>query len=439
MRREREATVTRRAATVVLVAGLTLAACGGSGSVPESPRAERTATKYHCPMHPTVVSDRPGDCPICNMRLVPIEPEEDAGGAASPPGETVSDRAAVRIAPRRLQQIGVETGVVERAPFVKTIHAVGRVTVDETRLLHMHTKVAGYLEVLRANATGELLRAGQPVAELYSPELVSAQEEYLVALRARERTADSTIPGVAASGDGLVEAARARLRYYDMTADEITRLERAGKALRTITLYAPATGVVLRREVTEGERVEVGTTLLDIADLSRVWVIASVYEMDLPFVKSGQKATMRLPYDPGTSLEGRVALIYPVLDAPTRTAQVRLEFPNPNGALKPDMYAEVELHADLGTRLSVPDEAVLESGERAIVFVETGDGAFDPREVRLGLRLSDRSEILSGLEEGERILTSGQFYVDSESKLKAALAAAGRDAAPTGHAHADGR
>jgi RND family efflux transporter MFP subunit len=435
-----------------------------------------SAVRYHCPMHPTMVSDRPGECPICHMSLVPME-EEPAPAAGEPadhapssevrkriiyrstmnPGEvsdapgkdsmgmemvaeeivegepqasTVPGLATVRIPMQKQQLIGVKTALVTRAPFLRTIRAVGRVTYDETRLHHVHTKIAGYVEKLYANATGETVRSGQPLLEIYSPELLASQQEYLVALRARARTADSTLPSVAGSGEQLLESARRRLELYDVTDEQIGELERTGQARRNITLDAPISGTILQRMVAQGERVEPEMTLLDIADLSRVWVVAAVYEYELPFVYQGQEATMSLSYLPGRAFEGRVSLVYPVLDAATRTAQVRLEFDNPGLLLKPDMFADVELSADLGERLAVPDTAVMDTGTRSVVFVDKGDGFFEPREVRIGLRLPDHYEILDGLTEGERVLTSANFYVDSESKLKAALAA--MDEAPGG-------
>jgi Cu(I)/Ag(I) efflux system membrane fusion protein len=375
-------------------------------------------------MNPGEVSDAPGKDSM-GMEMVAEEIVE-----GEPQASTVPGLATVRIPMQKQQLIGVKTALVTRAPFLRTIRAVGRVTYDETRLHHVHTKIAGYVEKLYANATGETVRSGQPLLEIYSPELLASQQEYLVALRARARTADSTLPSVAGSGEQLLESARRRLELYDVTDEQIGELERTGQARRNITLDAPISGTILQRMVAQGERVEPEMTLLDIADLSRVWVVAAVYEYELPFVYQGQEATMSLSYLPGRAFEGRVSLVYPVLDAATRTAQVRLEFDNPGLLLKPDMFADVELSADLGERLAVPDTAVMDTGTRSVVFVDKGDGFFEPREVRIGLRLPDHYEILDGLTEGERVLTSANFYVDSESKLKAALAA--MDEAPGG-------
>jgi RND family efflux transporter MFP subunit len=375
-------------------------------------------------MNPGEVSDAPGKDSM-GMEMVAEEIVE-----GEPQASTVPGLATVRIPMQKQQLIGVKTALVTRAPFLRTIRAVGRVTYDETRLHHVHTKIAGYVEKLYANATGETVRSGQPLLEIYSPELLASQQEYLVALRARARTADSTLPSVAGSGEQLLESARRRLELYDVTDEQIGELERTGQARRNITLDAPISGTILQRMVAQGERVEPEMTLLDIADLSRVWVVAAVYEYELPFVYQGQAATMTLSYVPGRTFEGRVSLVYPVLDAATRTAQVRLEFDNPGLLLKPDMYADVDLSADLGERLAVPDTAVMDTGTRSVVFVDKGDGFFEPREVRIGLRLPDHYEILDGLTEDERVLTSANFYVDSESKLKAALAA--MDEAPGG-------
>lgn len=413
----------------------------GDGARPGGAEAPRTMARYHCPMHPTMISDQPGDCPICKMRLVPIDAslmgsdDEHAGHEETPAGVLPDDRAAVRLTSQKRQLIGVKTSMVENATFTRTIRAVGSVMADETRLHHIHTKVAGFVERLHANATGELVRKGRPLLEIYSPELLSSQQEFLVALQARDRVASSSLEGVAASGSELVESARRRLELFDISAAQIDELERTRVPSRTLTLYAPATGYIMERFVTVGERVGPESNLLNLADLSRVWVIASIYEYELPYITPGQKATMTLTYLPGKSCEGRVTLIYPMLDAATRTVRLRLEFANPDLTLKPEMYTDVLLSGDLGERLAVPSSAVIETGTRSIVFVDRGEGLFEPREVEIGLRLPNLYEARSGLAAGESVLTSGTFLVDSESKLKAALSAMGESTPPPGHQH----
>jgi RND family efflux transporter MFP subunit len=353
-------------------------------------------------------------------------------------GSGVSGQGVVRLDAARRQLIGVRTAPVELAPFTRTIRAVGRVSYDETRLRHVHTKIDGYVERLFANATGETVRRGQPLLEIYSPELLASQQEFLVALAARDRTGSSALPSVAGYGTDLVESARRRLQLFDMTDAQIAKLEQTRTPERTVTVYAHESGVVTMRNVTVGERIEAGKTLLDVADLSKVWVLASVYEYELPFVHLGQPATMRLTYLPDRTFQGKVSLIYPSIDAGTRTVQVRIEFANPDLALKPDMYAETELTADLGRKVSVPDEAVLETGTRSLVFVEKEPGLFEPRELRIGARLADRYEVVSGLTPGEQVVVSGNFLIDSESKLKAAFEASQTTAEPAnphaGHA-----
>lgn len=443
--------------------------------------AAAEATSYHCPMHPTMKSDRPDDCPICGMRMVPIEESEGAPntavpGAAPPdaaapqteraapgahkkivyrstmnpnemsdrPGKdsmgmdmvpeeidapvagnaAVDGRVAVKVSAQKRQLIGVRTAPVEKEPFIRTIRAVGRVTYDESRLRTVFTKVSGWVERLYANTTGQLVKEGEPLLSIYSPDLVSSAQEYLLALRGRDQLAGSEMAGD--SGDRLVESARRRLLLFGLTPQQISALPKTGEAPTTMTLQAPISGNIIARYVTQGDRIEPGTKLLDIAELSRVWVLAEIYEYELPFVRLDQVATMTLSYLPGRTFEGRITFIYPTLSEATRTVKVRLEFPNPDFILKPEMYAQVEIRSDLGERLSIPESAVISTGTREIAFVDRGEGYFEPRELKLGIRLADRFEVLAGVTAGERVLTSGNFLVDSEAKLKAALAAAGQ-------------
>jgi Cu(I)/Ag(I) efflux system membrane fusion protein len=451
----------KRRAIVQLVIGLVglaalavIAGCGGKNGGPGK-SADRSQPMYHCPMHPQVVAERPGDCPICFMRLVPIEESQggtsetaDPGGMAAPAGEAVASAgspagyAPVTIDTQKQQLIGLRLATVVRGPFETTIRTVGRIAFDETRVHHVHTRYEGFIEQVFADFTGKVVRKGEPLASIYSPDLLATQEEYLLALeaaRAAERGGDS-----ANRRDDLLEAARRRLLLWEIGVADIDALERTGKPSLTLNLYAPITGVVTARIAYHGMKVGPEDALFDLADLSRVWVLADVYEYELPRLSVGLKGTMTLPYWPGREWAGRVTYIFPTVEEKTRTVKIRIEFENPDGDLKPGMFADVVLHGESRMAMIVPDDAVLDSGLRKIVFVSQGQGRLAPREVVTGDRAGGVTEILSGLAEGDSIAAGANFLLDSESRLRAAISAAkpaGAASAPpgaAGHQHGAG-
>ena len=327
----------------------------------------------------------------------------------------------VNISPERQQLIGVKIGTVEARRLEKLIRTTGRVDYDEKRLATISPKIGGWVEELYVDFTGAFVKKGDPLLTIYSPELVSTQEEYLVALRAREEFMKSPFPEVASSGNSLAESARRRLKLWDISDDQIKALEQSGQPRKTLTLYSPYEGFLLERMAYKGMNVMPGMALFKLADLSVVWIYADIYEYELPLIRLGQVASVKLPYLPSENFTGRVIYIYPSLDPKSRTAKVRLETPNKNGRLKPEMYADVEIRMDLGQRLTVPEGAIIDTGIRQVAIIDKGSGYFEPREVKLGVKVDNYYEVIKGLKSGERVVTSANFLIDSESSFKEAV------------------
>jgi Cu(I)/Ag(I) efflux system membrane fusion protein len=388
---------------------------GASASASSAPSAP-AKDQWQCPMHPSIVQDHPGDCPICGMKLVKVADASAPVAIAGPQG-----LAPVTIDAARQQLIGLRIAHVERGPVGGAWRTTGRVAIDETRIHHVNVKFSGFTERVYANFVGRPVRRGEPIFTIYSPELLAAQEEYLLALRTRDTLGRSG--SLAGDGDALVKAARRKLELWDMPASEIARIEKTGEASREITFFSPVTGVVTRKDVVPGMKVAAGDMPFELVDLSRVWVLADAYETDLGKVKEGTPATLALKAFPNRKFEGRVAFVDPILDPKTRTAKVRVEVRNDSGELKPDMFGEVVFRGASREALRIPPDAVIESGTQSVVFVALGDGRFQPREVRLGERGPDWAEVVSGLEKGDGVVTRANFLVDSESRLRASLAA----------------
>lgn len=422
-------------AVVVVISGIRLVQGSGVAAEPTAKAAEASA-KYHCPMHPSYVSDKPGSCPICGMKLVSIGDDAPTHGPAPHTGHDATtnpaDRASVTLTPERRQMLGVRSEAVAVAQVAPAIRTVGRVSVDERRVHHIHTKFEGYIEHLHVDFVGKLVRRGEPLASIFSPELVATQEEYLLALRASQNLGASQVASVARGSSDLLEAARRRLLLWDISPATIDRLERTGEVRRTLDLYSPVTGYVVAKTALHGMRVMPSDTLFDIADLSHLWVLADVYEQDLASVRVGTQAELSVTYLPGRAWTGNVTWIAPMVEPATRTVKVRVEIDNPDAELKPEMFADVALRTAAGRTLVVPEGAVIRSGERNLVFLDDGEGRFTPREIGIGRKGAAGFEVKSGLREGERVVTSANFLLDSESSLKAALAAMSRPAGSAG-------
>ena len=369
------------------------------------------------PMHPAYKSDKPGKAPDCGMDLVPVY---EGGMTASNLPE-----GAFQISPAKQQMIGVTYGEVAYKPVSKTLRAVARLAYDETRIVRIHTKIDGWIENVYVDFTGKEVKKGQPLISVYSPDLVQTQQEYLLAIKGRNELSESPFPNAVTGSESLLEAARRRLELWDISEAQIKEIEKRGTPTRALTLYAPTDGFVLARNAYLKQRVTPDAELYTIADLSTVWAIADVYEYEAPEIKVGQMATMTLSYYPGRTFRGKIAYIYPQVDPTTRTLKVRVEFPNPGFLLKPDMYANVDLRVDYGRNLVVPQEAVLDSGSEKTVFVSHEGGYFEARKVQLGAKVDDTFIVLGGLKAGERIVTSANFLIDSESKLKSAAGGMG--------------
>lgn len=355
----------------------------------------------------------------------PLPQTEQEGGLRqvmpmAPSPESEPAQAYAMVAPIKQQLIGVKTAVVGKRPMETVIRAVGRIDYDEQRIARINLRVSGWVENLFVDYTGQVVTKGQPLLTLYSPDLVATQDEYLLALRAQEKVRDSPIPEVRQQAEQMVEAARDRLWLWTLTDEQITELARRGKAQTYMTLYSPIRGYVIDKQVFKGMFVQPAMTLYTIADLSTVWINAEIYEYEVPFVQMGQLATVTFSSYPGEQFHGRVSYVYPYLNKEARTVKVRLELPNPGVLLKPDMYGDVLIRVNRGTNLAIPEQAVLDSGKRTLVFVVRGEGLFEPRTVRLGPKIGPYYEVREGLTEGEQVVTSGNFLIDSESKLMAA-------------------
>jgi len=353
------------------------------------------------------------------MPGMPAETPQPAPTAPSAPQKTIAEVPSLQIPPEKQQLIGVKTVAVSLKPMEKVIRTVGRIEYDERRLATVNTKVEGWIERLYVDYTGKYVKKGGALAEIYSPELFATQQEFINLVKwSKTQNTEGFGKMLAQDAQQILEAARERLRLWDITDSQIKKIEESGKPIRTLTIYSPVSGYIVQKMALQGMRVMPGEKLFDVADLSTVLVIADIYEYELPLIKMGDTAKINLSYFPGKEFFSTIDLIYPTLSEETRTTKVRFTIPNPDGALKPNMYTDVQVKIDLGTKLAIPAEAVIDTGERHVVYVDKGGGNFEPREVALGLKGDGMVEVIRGLNAGERVVSAANFLIDSEAKLK---------------------
>lgn len=466
---------------IALAFALAFAGCKKSDS------AQAGGQRYHCPMHPTYISDKPGDCPICGMRLVPIKDDKAAAQPAAVatddktahikvgqfycpmhpevvqdnPGKcpkcgmdlvekkaasagheghamdtnaapAVPGRIAISLSPDKRQLIGLTLSKVEKRNLTRTVRTVARVEHDETRYAIIAPRFAGWVRKLHVNFTGAPVEKDQPLFTVYSPELYSTENEYLVAWRAAKQLKDDASARQKESAHALLESARQRLALFEIGEEEIRELEQRGKPSAELLFRAPFSGHVIVKNALEGKAFMAGESLYEIADLSHLWLRAYVFEFEMPLISVGQDAVVNFPYLNNRSFPAKITFIYPHIEPQTRRGEIRLELDNPKHEIRPDMWANVEIELGAGEKLIVPASSLIDTGPRYVAFVQRPDGHLEPREVKIGMKTDDYYEVVSGLKEGEQVVTRALFLVDSESQLKAAIAGMG---AAGGHQH----
>ncbi len=359
----------------------------------------------------------------------PTKSKPAAPQTKEPVAEAREDRPQVEISPEQQKLIGVKTDKVAIRPLQKIIRTVGRLEADERKLATVNAKIEGWIEKLYVEVTGSYIKKGQPLADIYSPELIATQQEFLNALKWAKQSAaagqdkdkNSSMDLsrlIAQDAAATLEASRQRLLLWDISADQIKKIEESGRVIRTLTLYSPVNGFITQKMAVSGMKVMPGEKLFDVADLSSIWVIADIYEYELPLIKVGNRALITLAYLPGRELPSQIDYIYPSISAETRTVKIRLKLNNPNYQLKPQMFANVELKINLGKKLMIPESAVIDTGKGMVAYVDLGNGAFEPREIKAGLRSDGYIEVLRGLKNGDKVVSSANFLVDSEAQLK---------------------
>ena len=393
--------------------------CGMDLVPMESPKdkLQEKSAKFFCPMHPEVTSDNKESCPICGMDLVPSEKDQTATAAVT---GTASGKASMRLSAEKRKLLGVKFGKVEKRKISGELRTTARVAFDERRQNVVSTKFSGWIEKLYANFEGMEVRRGSPLFEIYSEDLYAAQGELLSAA-----DYSGAMKGAGGSGDEVLGSAKRKLKLLGMPEKQIDEIIRTGEITRTFTVHSDVSGVVLQKNVVQGEKIEAGAPLLRIVDLSTVWVMADIYEKDASRVSKGMKAKLILPSYPGKMFEGEVTYISPTLEPSSRTFSVRVEITNRDGSIKPEMYGEVLLPSEIGEVLAIPDSAVIQTGRAAYAFVSS-DGELIPRELSLGRKGGEYYEVLGGVEEGDAVVTSASFLLDSESSLKALIEGMGK-------------
>ncbi len=455
--------------SVLISIAFLLPGCGKSGTSHSGMTVSDNSKKqkFHCPMHPTYITDKPGDCPICGMKLVPIK-DEAAGPAKTASSassanvkigqyfcpmhpEVVSDkpgscpkcgmklelkssdmqadkdsgRVSVTLSPEKKQMIGLRTSKVEKKNLSMTVRATALVEHDETRLAKIAPRFNGWIRSLKVNFTGAPVEKGQPLFVAYSPELLVSEREYLLSLKNYESLKDSTDEEQKTSAKSLLESARKKLYLLEVSDEEIQNLEKSRTPSDELLFRAPFAGHVIGKTAVEGKAFMSGETLFEIADLTHLWLRVAVFEYEMPLISIGQDALVTFPYLGGKNYPSKVTFIYPHIDALTRRGEIRLELDNPGHLLRPDMWANVEIVVPLGEKLVLPSSAVIDTGKRFVAFVENGDGRLEPRNLKIGVKTDDYYEVLDGVKEGENVVTRALFLIDSESQLKAAVSAMG--------------